>query len=205
MWHERAITKAVASTLENLQRLSVLKGFYLAGGTGLALQLGHPRSIDLDFLSDEAFDPDAIIRHVEDLGQIQVISKGLETLHLTIAETKVSFLGHHYPLLFPCETLFDVKIADPRDIACMKISAIAGRGSKRDFIDLYVIGQLHPFAHLLAWFNEKYARAHYSSVHILKSLTYFEDAEKEPMPDMLASLTWETVKRYFVAAIPRLL
>lgn len=87
----------------------------------------------------------------------------------------------------------------------MKIGAIAGRGSKRDFIDLYAVSKHHELAQILAWFKEKYARANYSMVHVLKSLTYFEDAEKDPMPDILVNLTWERVKQYFAAEAPRLL
>jgi len=98
-----------------------------------------------------------------------------------------------------------VKVADPRDIACMKVGAIAGRGTKRDFIDLYAVSKHHELEQLLAWFKAKYAQANYSVVHILKSLTYFDDAEKDPMPDMLVTLTWEQVKQFFSTEIPRLL
>jgi len=205
MWHQEVLSEAVERTLQNLQRISALTSFYLAGGTGLALHIGHRRSVDLDFFSREPFDPEAILGKVEELEGLKVLARDVETLHLTLGETKVSFLGHHYPLLFPCNTLFDVNLADPRDIACMKISAIAGRGSKRDFIDLYVVSKHQELEQFLAWFKEKYARANYSIEHVLKSLTYFEDAEKDPMPDMLVNLTWEGVKQHFVAAVPRLL
>lgn len=205
MWHQEVITEKVERTLRDLQQISVLTGFYLAGGTGLALHIGHRRSIDLDFFSLESFEPEAILGKVESLDGLQVLARDLETLHLIVGETKVSFLGHRYPLLFPCDALFEVKLADPRDIACMKIGAIAGRGSKRDFIDLYAVSKHHELAQILAWFKEKYARANYSMVHVLKSLTYFEDAEKDPMPDMLVNLTWERVKQCFAAEAPRLL
>jgi hypothetical protein len=187
MWHSEVITKAVEQTLRDLQHISVLANFYLAGGTGLALHLGHRRSVDLDFFSHEPFDPEATLGKLGALDGLRVLASDLETLHLTIGETKVSFLGYRYPLLFPCDVLFEVKVADLRDIACMKISAIAARGTKRDFIDL--------LEQLLVWFKAKYAQANYSMVHILNSLTYFEEAEKDPMPDMLVNLTWETLIR----------
>ncbi|MGI0085554.1 MAG: nucleotidyl transferase AbiEii/AbiGii toxin family protein [Nitrososphaerales archaeon] len=205
MWHQEVITEVVERTLLDLRRVSVLAKFYLAGGTGLALHLGHRRSIDLDFFSREPFDPEGILGKVEPLDGLRVLAKDLETLHLTIGETKVSFLGYRYPLLFPCDALFEVKVADPRDIACMKISAIAGRGTKRDFIDLYAVSKHHGLEQLLAWFKGKYAQANYSIVHVLKSLTYFEEAEKDPMPDMLVNLTWERVKQFFTTEAPRLL
>lgn len=205
MWHQEVLTEAVQRTLQDLQRISVLTDFYLAGGTGLALQVGHRRSIDLDFFTHEPFNPERILGKVEKLGGLQVLAKDPETLHVNIRETKVSFLGYHYPLLFPCETMSGVRIADPRDIACMKISAIAGRGSKRDFIDLYAACMNYELALILAWFREKYAQANYSIVHVLKSLTYFEEAEKDPMPDMLVALTWDRVKQLFSTEAPRLL
>jgi Nucleotidyl transferase AbiEii toxin, Type IV TA system len=205
MWHREVITEGVERTLRDLQQISVLTGFYLAGGTGLALHMGHRRSIDLDFFSREPFDPEAILARVQQLDGLEVLARDPETLHLTLGGTKVSFLGHRYPLLFPCEALFEMNLADPRDIACMKISAIAGRGTKRDFIDLYAVSKHHELEQLLAWFKEKYARANYSMVHVLKSLTYFEDAERDPMPDMLVKLSWQRVKQHFAAEVPRLL
>jgi len=87
----------------------------------------------------------------------------------------------------------------------MKVSAIAGRGAKRDFIDLYVCARLHGLTEILRMFNEKYARIHMNRIHILKSLTYFEDAEKDPMPRMLALLDWDGVKQFFLREVPQLL
>ncbi|MGH7224966.1 MAG: nucleotidyl transferase AbiEii/AbiGii toxin family protein [Gemmataceae bacterium] len=99
-----------------------------------------------------------------------------------------------------------VAVADLRDIACMKVTAIAGRGTKRDFVDLYVAArQLGGLKAVLDWFSQKYAAANYSRPHILKSLTFFSDAEQEPTPDMLVPCDWEAVKRYFIMEAPRLL
>jgi len=166
--------------------------------------MGHRRSIDLDFFSRDQFDPEAILGKAGSLAGLHVLSKDPETLHLTIGDTKVSFLGYRYPLLFPCEEISEVKVADPRDIACMKVCAIASRGTKRDFIDLYAVSKHHELGQLLKWFKSKYVQVSYSMVHVLKSLTYFEDAEKDPMPDMLVALTWEMVKQFFNTEVPRL-
>jgi hypothetical protein len=87
----------------------------------------------------------------------------------------------------------------------MKISAISGRGTKRDFVDLFVVAQEEGLKTLLALFDRKFADANYSAVHILKSLTYFDDAESEPMPDMLVPMSWDNIKRFFRERAPRLL
>jgi hypothetical protein len=107
-------------------------------------------------------------------------------------------------LLFPFEIFLGVNVADPRDIACMKLSAIVSRGTKRDFIDFYVVAKQYGLPQLLEWFKKKYAQTNYSLVLLLKSLTYFEDAEKDPMPDMLEQGSWEEVKQFFSGEVSRL-
>jgi hypothetical protein len=169
------------------------------------LHYGHRVSEDLDFFSPEPLDEEALLQRIQNLERLAVVGKGAGTLHLHIAGTKVSFLSYSYPLLFPCGTFLEAQIADPRDIACMKLSAIAGRGTKRDFIDLYAVSQRYRLAQVMDWFRTKYAAANYSVVHVVKSLTYFEDAEKDPAPRMLVPVSWEEVKRFFTREAPGLL
>ncbi|MDD5542729.1 MAG: nucleotidyl transferase AbiEii/AbiGii toxin family protein [Acidobacteriia bacterium] len=204
VWHREVITPQVEQTLVALQGTGFLSQFYLAGGTGLALHLGHRRSQDLDFFSTDLVQPDALIERLQTLEGFSVVSKGAETLHVTVQGVKVSFLGYVYPILFPMESFLRVNVADPRDIAGMKISAIAGRGTKRDFVDLYLVSREYGLRQTVEWFQQKFAQANYSRVHILKSLTYFEDADKDPMPDMLIPLSWNEVKQFFSSEVPRL-
>ncbi|MDA2938121.1 nucleotidyl transferase AbiEii/AbiGii toxin family protein [Acidobacteria bacterium AH-259-A15] len=202
-WHREVITPAVKVTLKNLHRKSVLRSFYLAGGTGLALHLGHRRSVDLDFFSSEPFDQERLLQKVLKSSAFSVMAKDSQILHTQIQGTKVSFLGYPYPVLFPFQSFLDVNVADPREIACMKISAISSRGTKRDFVDLYVASKRYGLKQLLESFKEKFAEVHYSTVHILKSLTYFDEAEKDPMPQMLIEMSWEEVKQFFTNEVPR--
>lgn len=201
-WHREAITAAVAGALESLERQGVLGGFYLAGGTALALHLGHRRSLDLDFFTSARFEEGALLQRLDGFS---LAARDPQTLHGEIGGTKVSFLGYEYPVLFPPAAFLGVAVADPRDIACMKVSAITSRGARRDFIDLYAAARIHGLPELLRLFHQKYARVNYSRVHVLKSLTYFEDAEKEPMPEMLEPIPWAEVKSYFLREAPRLL
>jgi hypothetical protein len=108
-------------------------------------------------------------------------------------------------LLFAAEAFQEVKVADPRDIACMKISALGSRGTRRDFIDLYAVAQLYGLSRLVKNFEGKFRQVSYSRVHLLKSLTYFEDARQDPMPDMLAPLSWDDVEGFFSVEVPKLL
>jgi hypothetical protein len=141
---------------------------------------------------------------MKSLAGLAVAAQAPDTLHVTVQTIKVSFLAYPYPVLFPFATFLGVNAADPRDIACMKLSAVASRGTKRDFVDLYVTSKQYGLAQLLELFKQKYADVNHSLTHVLKSLTWFEDAEKEPMPDMLAPLAWEDVKRFFRSQAIRL-
>lgn len=205
LWHREVISQAVEHALQDLSGEPLLGRFYLAGGTGLALHLGHRRSLDLDLFTAEPFDPDKVVSTLQKLPDFSLAAKSSDTLHVVVRGIKVSFLGFLYPLLFPSATFGGVQIADPRDIACMKINAIAGRGTRRDFLDLYVASRRFGLRELLGMFKQKYAQANYSVVHVLKSLTFFEDAEKDPMPDMLVEIHWGEVKQFFASEIPGLL
>jgi len=202
-WYKEVIPETAEQVLESL--LNNIGSFYLAGGTALALQLGHRLSKDFDFFSSESFDEEKLLDSLKDIEELSLISKGKETLHLHISGIKVSFLGYHYPVLFPFQPFQGVPVADTADIACMKISAIAGMGSRRDFVDLYVTAKLHGLAQLLELFKKKYAQIDFNRVHVLKSLTYFKDAEEEPMPNMLASISWTEITEFFRQEAPQLI
>jgi len=204
-WHGEVLTASAEATLRALQGASLLENFYLAGGTGLALQFGHRLSHDLDFFASELFDEELLLQRLQTLREFSLVAKAPHTLHATVEELRVTFLGYSYPLLFPCATFQEVTVADPRDIACMKLSTVASRGTKRDFVDLYTAAQRFGLASILQWFERKYAQARYNRLHLLKSLTFFDDAEKDPMPHMLAPLAWGEVTRFFLQEVPRLL
>jgi Nucleotidyl transferase AbiEii toxin, Type IV TA system len=204
-WHRETITAATEETLLLLRDASMLSRCYLAGGTALALHFGHRTSRDLDFFTEELFNEQVLLQRLQKLPAVSAVTTGPHTLHAEINRTKVSFLGYTYPLLGPLSHFLDAAIADPKDIACMKISAIASRGAKRDFVDLYVVAERFGLPALLELFRQKFAVAHYNTVHVLKSLAYFADAEKDPMPHMLISLTWDEVTQFFMREVPRLL
>lgn len=169
--------------------------FYLAGGTALALQLGHRISVDLDFFSRERFIAQEILNRLSAKGPLEVDSQSEDTINGSILGVKVSFFVLPFELLFPAIDFLGVKIADERDIAAMKISAISSRGSKKDFIDLYFLLQKYTFEDILGFFHKKYASYNYNTMHILKSLVYFADADVESEPIFLIPVDWQEVKR----------
>jgi hypothetical protein len=206
LWHPEMVGDAVMATPGELRGHGVVESYYLAGGTALALRFGHRRSVDLDFFSQAGVDPEALIQRLLGFEEFAVLAKGDGTLHVTIRGVKLSFLAYPYPVLFPLAALHGVAVADPRDIACMKLTAIASRATKRDFVDLYEAAkQLGGLRAILDLFSKKYAAANHSRPHLLKSLTYFNDAEAEPMPAMLVPTDWAAMTRYFIREVPQLL
>ena len=205
MWHRETISPSVEEALLELDSAGVSAGFYLAGGTGLALHLGHRRSADLDLFRQDAFSPERVVEKLQALDRVRIRQIEPGTVHFDLNDTKASLLHYGHPLLFPLQRFMTVEVADPREIACMKVSAIASRGTRRDFVDLYVVAQTYGLVHVFTWFQRKFVGTPYSRIHLLKALTYFEDADREPMPDMLVPLDWHTVTAFFTVEVPRLL
>jgi hypothetical protein len=76
----------------------------------------------------------------------------------------------------------------------MKLQAISSRGSRKDFVDMFFLLQHYSLGDIFSWFKKKYRRVVYDPLHLLKSLTYFTDAEEEPNPVMLMTVSWNEVK-----------
>ena len=182
-----------------------LEGWTLAGGTGLALQFGHRRSVDLDFFRAETVDSQALIGSLSRLGSIVVQSRTAGTLHVVLDGFRLSFLEAQAPFLFPGTPYRGLLIADPRDIAIMKVVAIGGRGSRKDFVDLYFFLQSGgALDTLMTLVRRRFANIDYNEYHLLKSLVFFDDAEAEPMPQMLRRASWSEVKKTLIAEVRRL-
>lgn len=204
VWHREVLPEGWARAAEDLAGRSVLDGFYLAGGTGLGLHYGHRRSVDLDLFSEHAVDPADLQHRLRGLDGLVIRQAAPGTLHLALHTILVSFLHFAHPLLFPLAQFETLRVADPRDIACMKLNALAGRGSRRDFVDLYIAAKHYDLGEILGWFETKLASTPYNRVHLFKALTYFKDAEAQPMPDMLMPLKWAEVTQFFVSEVPRM-
>jgi len=201
----RGISKSTLSALEALSRASATKNFYLAGGTAAALQLGHRLSLDLDFFAPRAFESEKLSSQLEHLGlELSEIELAPRTLHCTVTQTKVSFLHYPFPLLQVTETFQGVTLASLMDIALMKFTAIASRGSKKDFIDLYFLLKKLDLSELWREFPRKFPVEKLDPYHYLKSLTDFEDAEGDPMPKMLTPCRWPDVRREIEKQVARL-
>lgn len=92
-----------------------------------------------------------------------------------------------------------MRLASPKDIAAMKINAIQGRGSRKDFVDMYFLIKRYGLPQVMSFYKEKYPE--YSEYRAMMSLTYFEDAGQNPMPRMFADVSWDEMKRSILEAV----
>jgi len=201
---EKVLPKKTQEDLAVLRKAKVLEDFYLAGGTGLALQLFHRASLDFDFFTQKSFDSKILVQKIKNLGKFSIEKEAENTLSGIFNDTRITFLKYTYPLLFSLKKIQGIRVARIEDIGCMKISAISSRGTKKDFIDLYFICQKVPLQKLLKLFQKKYKSVDYNMVHILKSLVYFEDAKKDPLPKMIIPISWLKVKNFFQKEVKKI-
>jgi predicted nucleotidyltransferase component of viral defense system len=180
-----------------------LKQFVLVGGTALALQIGHRKSVDLDLFTIQDFSTDELLPTLLQDYRLQPDMQMPQTLICSIEDIKVDFIRFKYPFIRPFVEIDGIKMLSVEDIAPMKLDAITGRGSKKDFYDLYYLLQLFDLEQLFALYKEKYP--HQTTFHVARSLVYFEDAENNPDPYIFdKKLTWTKVKKAIVKIIQKL-
>ena len=196
--------------LDRLRRVQALSGFYLAGGTAVAFHLGHRRSLDLDLFSLKG---DADLLAVQ--RSLTRLRGSVEVLGVTEATVKLKFLGEsldvvrypYAPLETPQPGPSGFPIAGLLDLAVMKLAAIARRGIRRDFWDLYAITRAGvPLARAGNAYLQRYGVRESDLYFVVRSLTYFDDAEKDPvLPEGLTRARWTTIRRFFATEAPKLL
>ncbi len=198
---EQVIPKMAQNALAILGKSKLLKSSYLAGGSGLALQIGHRISIDLDFFTGQEFSARTMVRKLVGLPldfQLERIDWG--TILGYLGKTKFSLFFYEYPLLADTEKFLDINVASIKDIAVMKLAAIAERGTKRDFVDLYFIlakEKVLTLAETFQLYDRKFRLLRQNKAHLLKAITYFADAQETDVPKMLKTIEWKEVKEFF--------
>lgn len=200
----KAISPETKSNLELLSKLDLLKQFYLAGGTACAIYFGHRISYDLDFFSEEQFDSRNIENTLREFGNLEVDRMEKDTFLGALNKIKISFFTYRYPLIDKKVSFLNIDLVSKKDLAAMKIDALQSRGTKRDFIDLYIILTTEKWTIIqaLLFFQNKYQKANYNLGHIVKSLVYFDDADSgNEKLVMLEDIDWQKVKQFFVDEI----
>ncbi|MBO4316117.1 MAG: nucleotidyl transferase AbiEii/AbiGii toxin family protein [Prevotella sp.] len=180
--------------LKTLMQQPLISQMRLVGGTSLALQYGHRKSIDLDFFGTTTEDVEELTEMMHQCAQ-QVIrgnySKRIKTFFLN--NIKVDLVNYDYPWIDDAIMEEGLRLASPKDIAAMKVNAVIGRGTKKDFIDIFFLLQHYTFEDILRFYMQKYPDG--SEYRALLSMNYFADAELQPMPVMLQQADWESIKK----------
>ncbi len=202
--HARVMTASQHRTLKMIGSPASSHGFVLAGGTAVALHLGHRRSLDLDWFTNRPFpDPLALAAALRaESVPFEIEEVGPGTLHGQAGIVKVSFLEFRYPELEPpipwpsgrCS------LASLADLSAMKLAALAQRGARKDFADIYALArEFRPLPELVGLYQRKFAAK--DAGHLLFALAFFDDAETEPMPAMLWPVTWGEIKKTIRTAL----
>lgn len=189
-------------TLELLKKIMaepLFSELRLVGGTALALLLGHRISIDLDFFGTLEADNQDIQEALSKIGELQVLGESKNTKAYMLDNVKLDIVNYKYEWLAPPVVENGLRLAATEDIAAMKLGAIDSRGSRKDFVDIYFLLQKYSIAQLTEFYIQKYPKG--SVMRILMGLTYFADAESEPMPDMLSNVQWPEMKSTIISKV----
>jgi hypothetical protein len=195
IFHTEVLTEPQVRVLDAVAPIAHAAGFYLAGGTAIALRFGHRRSEDFDWFAAELKRPEALAAEIRERGLVlDSLEIGAGTVNCRIRGVKLQFLEFAYPLLAGADEWPEkrVALASLRDAGAMKLLAVAQRGSRKDFVD--VCEFLRHGATLPGMLDDFRTKFETDAISAVRGLAYFDDAELEPMPEMLIADTWGSVR-----------
>lgn len=202
MFSYRTIAPHTLELLKQLCQEPYLKDCRLVGGTALALQYGHRASVDLDFFGSFGPEVDTLFNVLRPYAEVQKIKDGPNIKVFFMDNIKVDFVNYSiYPWIDKPIEDESLRLASPKDIAAMKINAIEGRGSKKDFVDIYFLLQHYSLDEILSFYSQKFPN--YSIYRALKSLIYFADADSKDMPTMFTDVSWDEIKTYIKKTVAK--
>ena len=196
MLHKETISSQTLELLIRLQQKTYLKGFYLVGGTALALQLGHRTSIDIDLFSDFSFDTGYVLENLSADFGFTLFFSAANTVKGSIGGVQVDILAHRYPYIFPPVIHDNITMLSTEDIIAMKLNAISISGQRvKDFIDIYYLLKSYSVSDMIGFYKKKYAL--FNEVNVLKSLVWFEDIDQSDWPVLIQNpeLKWAEIKK----------
>jgi hypothetical protein len=185
--------------LKTLQLSPCLNETRLVGGTALALQIGHRKSIDLDLFGVIACDPIELMQELRSCGDFSSRGSSRRIHRFLVRGVQVDIVHYDYPWLDDPIRCDGLRLAGCRDIVAMKLAAVTNRGSRKDFIDLAFLLDRFSLQEMLDLYAAKFPGG--SCFAVLKSLVFFDDAEDDPMPYMLQTINWPEVKQRIIEAV----
>lgn len=202
--HEEILLPQTKKLLAKITPQNFPAGFFLAGGTAVALHLGHRCSVDLDFFTPTEFTEIQWEEKLKkDLG-FKLLKRDWQTLIGYIDRVKISLFTYGYKQLAPPEIYHQVPVASLPDLAAIKLDTIISRGTKRDLIDIYFLAQKFALKNLFTFYQKKYGNLEEKEIMIKKALVFFDDADKDEMPKMLVPADWKGIKKWFLSEVKKL-
>ncbi|MEA3267411.1 MAG: nucleotidyl transferase AbiEii/AbiGii toxin family protein [Candidatus Fermentibacteria bacterium] len=206
MLQYRSIYPKTLELLKELMLQTCSQDFFLVGETALALQIGHRISIDIDMFTLCEFSSSKILSELEKYFAVVNAAAGKNSLSFDGAIQggnneiiKVDLIRYSYPLINPVQTVDNIRLLSVEDIIPMKLSAVAGRGSKKDFYDIFYLLDVYGLEQMISLFETKFPQT--SKFHIVKSLAFFDDAESEPDPLTIENTDWTVIKERITAEV----
>ena len=192
----KAVEAPTLELIKSLQNKPYLRGFYLVGGTALALHLDHRKSIDIDLFSNFDFNSGVILEQIQQDFSFRLYLSASNTLKGFIGEINVDLLAHRYELIAGPETIHEVSVLSLPDIIAMKLNAISTSGQRsKDFIDIFYLLHNYDLGNMLKFYQKKYRQENVG--HILKSLIYYDDVDLADWPVLIENpkLKWIDVRK----------
>lgn len=199
MLHYKTIDERTLGLLKNLMQLTEFAEMRLVGGSALALHIGHRTSVDIDLFGKLSIDEIGLSKAVNSLGEANIIRKSPNISIYIINRIKVDFVNYPFAWLENVVEKDGIRLAGKKDIAAMKLSAITGRGTKKDFIDLFYLLREFTLEEMMGYYKKKFPEA--SEFLVLKSLNYFGDAESDETPNIFEEITWPEIKIFLKVEI----
>lgn len=193
MLQKQSVRKELLELLKFLMNQNEFDNFVLVGGTALSLQIGHRISVDIDLFGKCDLEDFLFAEILSQYGETSILKKSKRIQIYSVNGIKVDLVDYHYQLISPPVIIEGIRLASEEDIAAMKLNSIAGRGSKKDFIDFFYLVKKFSVEEMIRFYIEKYPDG--SEFMVRKSLTYFDDADKDEMPVMTEDIDWDDIKK----------
>lgn len=196
MLHEETVESTTLELLIRMQQKDYLKGFFLVGGTALALQLGHRKSVDIDLFSNFSFDTSWMLDNLSADFSYRLFFSASNTLKGSIDQVQIDILAHRYPLINDPVIIENISMLSVEDIVAMKLNAISISGQRvKDFVDIYYLLDFFSVDEMIGFYKTKYTQ--YNEVNVLKSLCWYDDVDLTDWPMLITNpmLKWATVMK----------
>ena len=206
MLYKETVESSTLELLNSLQSQPYLVGFYLVGGTALALRIGHRRSVDLDLFSNFSFDVVQLLENLTADYNFNLFFYANNTIKGSIDNVKVDFISHRYPFISEPVVEEEIEMLSFQDIIAMKLNAISANGQRvKDFIDIFYLIRSFSIEQMIGFYKKKYTN--YNEVSVLKSLVYFDDIDFNDWPEITAepNLKWHVVKNELEKSVKKYL